>query len=295
MFINKNILIIADFDQKKICGMTIHLNYLKDYFKKHNSVKLQTTAKLRQIINSDIIWFRSEKGFLKFFLFCLIFNKTMIYDMASFPWLELKMNHRSWLRVNASLYIFKLAVKVAQIRVLSYAMKKYLLQHSNIRNEKIFVFHIPIQISMNSKCSRKDGKINFLYAGSDRPWQGLPNLIKAFNHLESDTDFLLHCYGIMDQNTKNISFHEPLSHDQLLHIIAMDIDVVVIPRERNEITETVMPIKYAEAIHLNKYILATDLTVLHEIANEKVVFIKNNELTTLIDGIKSFKTLAQAI
>ena len=291
MFINKKILIIADFDQNRICGQTVHLNYLKCFFEKYNSVKLQTTAKLRQIIKSDIIWFRSEKGFLKFFLLCLIFKKTMIYDMASFPWLELKINHRSWLRVNISLYLFKIASKVAQIRVLSCAMKRYLLQHFKIPSEKIFVFYIPIEITIKNKRLQTDGKINFAYLGLDRSWQGIANLLKAFKQLETEPEFILHCYGIKKQNTKNIFFHESLSHEQLLQILSRDIDVVVIPRERNEITETVMPMKYAEAIHLNKYILATDLTVLHEIANKKVFFINNNEVSTLIDGIKSFRNI----
>lgn len=291
MFVNKKILIIADFDQDIICGLTTHLNYLKNFFENKNSVRLQNTAKLKQIAESNIIWFRSEKAFLKFILPCLFFKKKMIYDMSSLPWLELKTDHRSWFRVNASLYICKIASKVAQIRVLSYAMKKYLTEQLSIQSERLLVFYIPVGINLNIRRLRKDNKIHFIYIGSDRIWQGLANLIKAFNQIESEPDYILHCYGISNQTTKNIIFHGSVPHDQLIQIILKDIDVVVIPRVRNEITETVMPIKYAEAIYFNKYILATDLQVLHEISNKKVVFVKDNEVNMLIDGIKSFESI----
>ena len=291
IFTQKKILIIANFDPNRICGQTIHLNYLKQHFEKQNSVKLQTTATLKEIMEADVIWFRTEKGFLKFLLLCLLFRKAIVYDMSSFPWLELKTTNRSWLRINTSRYIFKFAAKVAQIRVLSQAMKDYLLEHFDINSEKIFVFYIPVELDSNIPRIRTNSQVHFIYVGSDRAWQGLPKLIKAFNQIESEPDFVLHCYGIKKQNTKNIIFHELVSHDQLLSIISKDIDVIVVPRERNDITEAVMPIKYAEAIHQGKYILATDLKVLHEIANSKVIFIKNNRVKTLIDGIMAFRSI----
>lgn len=291
IFLNKKILIIADFNPNRSCGITVHLNYLKHFFEKNNLVKLQTTANLSQLIESDIIWFRSEKGLIKFFLVCLILKKTMVYDMSSFAWLELQGARRSWFRVKTSFYIYKIVAKIALTRVLSFAMKDYLLNHFTIKSERLFVFNIPIEIRGITKRLRSDNKIHFIYVGSNKAWQGLPNLIKALNQIESESDFILHCYGVTNPNTKNIIFHKDLPHDQLIQVILRDIDVVVVPRERNEITEMVMPIKYAEAIYLNKYILATDLKVLHEIENEKVIFVKNNEVDTLINAIRSFKKI----
>jgi hypothetical protein len=52
-----------------------------------------------------------------------------------------------------------------------------------------------------------------------------------------------------------------------------------------------MPIKYAEAVHLDKYVLATDLKVLHEIATPKVVFTRDNSVAELSAAIRSFKQL----
>lgn len=291
MFVRKKILIIADFDPARMCGATIHLNYIKKYLNKNNVVELQNNATLCQIAKSDIIWFRSEKNFFKFFLFCLICKKKMIYDMSSLPWCELKIERRSSLRISLSLYIFKLATKVSQIRVLSRAMRDHFVQNFHLPLGKIIVLPIPIDVNIKSVKNRTNGRIHFIYTGSNRIWQGLPNLIQAFNKIESESEFVLECYGINDTDTKNIHFFGSVSHEDLMDIISSRIDVVVVPRERNEITEIVMPIKYAEAIHLGKYVLATDLKVLHEIASNRVVFLKDNEVNTLIRGIKSFRNV----
>jgi glycosyltransferase involved in cell wall biosynthesis len=291
MYINKKILMIADYDAQRICGQTIHLNYLVKFFTNQNAVSLQKYATLKEIRQFDIIWFRSEKSFLKLFFFCILSRKSIIYDVSSFGWLELKVSKRPWLRIKFSWYIFKLASKVAQIRVISQAMKDYLVNTHQIRDDRISVFPIPIELPPLPTREHHDAKIHFLYVGSNRAWQGLTNLIQAFNRLEDDLDLILHCYGPPQKNTKNIIFHPLISHDELIQIIARDIDVVVVPREKNLITETVMPIKYAEAIYLKKHVLAADLPVLHEIATEKVVFIPDNELSSIIEGIKAFKRL----
>lgn len=291
MYINKKILIIADYDATRICGQTVHLNYLVKFFSKQNTVDLQQYATLDDIRRFDIIWFRSEWRFLKLFMQCILLGKRIIYDVSSFGWLELEASKRSWLRIKSSWYIFKLATKVAQIRVISQAMKKYLMNTHQIPDSQITVFPIPIELPSMPERKRVDSKIHFLYVGSNRPWQGLTNLFKAFHELESETDFILHCYGQQRQNTPNVIFHPLIEHSELIQILARDIDVVVVPREKNLITETVMPIKYAEAIELKKYILATDLKVLHEIANDKVIFIPDNELRSIIEGIKVFRRI----
>ncbi|MCJ7813601.1 glycosyltransferase [bacterium] len=193
-----------------------------------------------------------------------------------------------------SLISFRLAIKTAEIRVLSQLMQEYLIDHFYIPKGKIFVLPIPVKIDIFPQKIRNNGKIHFIYMGSNAVWQGLSNLFKAFNQIESETDYVLECYGINHPNTKNIYFHEAVSHDQLIDIVSNQIDVVVIPREKNEITETVMPLKYAEAIYLNKYILVTEMKIFHEMKNDKVVFIKNNHVDTLIEGIKSFKDIFQS-
>ena len=129
--------------------------------------------------------------------------------------------------------------------------------------------------------------------GSNAIWQGLPNLINAFKKIESEPDYTLECYGVNYPNTKNIHFHEAVSHDQLIDIVSKKIDVIIIPREKNEITETVMPLKYAEALYLDKYILVTDMKIFHEMKNDKVVFLKDNHVDTLIQGIRSFRDIIQ--
>lgn len=291
MYINKKILIIADYDATRICGQTIHLNYLVKFFSKQNTVSLQQYATLKELRQFDIIWFRSERSFLKLAIPCVLQGKHIVYDVSSFGWLELEASKRPWLRIKFSWYSFKLATKVAQIRVISQAMKNYLMKIHQIRDSRITVFHIPIELPSVPARKRMDSKIHFLYVGSNRPWQGLTNLFAAFQTLEDDADFVLHCYGPQRQNTPNILFHPLVGHSELIQILARDIDVVVVPREKNIITETVMPIKYTEAIHLNKYVLATNLAVLHEIANDRVVFTPDNELQSIIDGIKAFKKI----
>ncbi len=288
-FQNQKILIIADFNPQRICGLTTHLNYLKDHFARQNQVRLQTRASLKELRWADVIWFRSEKKFLSLFLVGKIFRKKLVYDLASFPWLELVTTRRSWWRIQFSWWVFKLATAVAQIRVLSQAMKDYLVQKHHLRPTRIDVLHIPVQLQAVAAPASRDGKIHFIYTGSNRSWQGLSALFQAFQQLEAEPEFQLHCYGITGENTPNITFHAAIPHADLIQVMINQMDVVVVPRERNIITETVMPIKYAEAVHLDKYVLATDLKVLHEIATPKVVFTRDNSAAELCAAIRSFK------
>lgn len=283
---HNDILILSDYDPKRICGQTAHLNYLKSYFSLANNVILQNCPKITNILKSNLIWFRSEKYFFQYALLCKALRKDMVYDLSSFPWLELQEARRRRSRVYFSFYLYRFAAKIATIRVISRAMKDYLIDNTGMNAKKIWVFHIPVHFPMVHQQSSSGRKVQFMYLGSDKSWQGVQNLIQAFQKLENDSRCFLHCYGIQRKNSRNVHFYAPVSHDRILKIIQQRMDVVIIPRNKNVITENVMPIKYVEAIYADKYVLATDLKVLHEISNDKVIFMKNNEVDAIIRAVK---------
>jgi glycosyltransferase involved in cell wall biosynthesis len=283
---HNDILILSDYDPKRICGQTAHLNYLKAHFSITNNVILENRPRITDILKSDLIWFRSEKYFFQFVLLCKVLGKKMVYDLSSFPWLELQEARRSRLRITFSYFLYRFAAKNVTVRVISHAMKDYLTENTGMDPKNIWVFHIPVHFPKVRQKSPSGRKIQFMYLGSDKSWQGVQNLIHAFRKLENDSSCFLHCYGIQQTNGRNIHFHASVSHDRILEIIQKRMDVVIIPRNKNAITENVMPIKYIEAIYAGKFVLATDLKVLHEISNGKVIFMKNNEVDSIIRAVR---------
>jgi glycosyltransferase involved in cell wall biosynthesis len=288
-FRNRRILILSDHDPDRICGHTIHLNYLAAFLKQWNRVDLTDRATLSAVRAADVIWIRSEKLFLRWIPICLLNGKRTIYDLASFPWLELEMAGRPRNRILLSRWTFRLAMKTARIRVLSAAMAEFLRNEHPIREDRMFVMPIPVQLSEARRKSRTDGRLHFVYMGSDKPWQGFRNLIEAFARLESDPAVMLHCFGIRGTDTKNVRFHESVPHSEMIRILADRMDVVVVPRPRNPVTEHVMPIKFAEAAAMGLRILATDLKVLRETEGRNLRLVPDNETETLVRGIESIR------
>jgi glycosyltransferase involved in cell wall biosynthesis len=288
-FRNRKLLILSDHDPKRICGHTIHLNYLTDFLKQWNRVDLTNHATLRSIRSADVVWIRSEKLFLRWIAVCRFFGKKTIYDLASFPWLELEMAGRSPVRILFSRWTFLLALKTAEIRVLSASMSEYLQDRFRIPLGRLFVLPIPVCLPAARRKSGTVGPLQFVYMGSDKPWQGFRNLLDAFSRLEKDRSFTLHCFGIAGRDTPNVRFHASVPHSEMKRLLADRLDVVVVPRPRNPVTENVTPIKFAEAAAMGKRILATDLKVLREFEGENIRLIPDNETGTLVLGILSFK------
>ncbi len=288
-FQNRNILILSDHDPGRICGHTIHLRYLSDFLGQRNRVRLDGHARLRDLRTADVVWIRSEKLFLRWIPACALTRRITVYDLASFPWLELEMAGRSRMRIALSRWTFRLALKTAVVRVLSASMYDYLNSTFRIPEDRMFVLPIPVRLQALPRRDRTDRRLHFVYMGSEKPWQGFRNLIDAFTRLESDPVFRLHCYGIRGRDTKNVRFHESVPHSEMIRILAERADAVVVPRPRNAVTEHVTPIKFAEAAALGLPILATDLKVLRELGGQHVRLLPDNETETLIRGIRSFR------
>ncbi|MBN2201787.1 glycosyltransferase family 4 protein [bacterium] len=287
-FRNLNILILSDHDPGRICGHTIHVQYLHDFLGRWNRVRLTGHARLRDLRSADVVWIRSERLFLRWIPFCAWIRKPTVFDLASFPWLELEMAGRSRLRIMLSRWTFRLALKTAVVRVLSVSMARYLKTRFRFPDWRMFVLPIPVCLPAARRKNRMDGRIHFVYMGSEKPWQGFRNLIDAFARLESDPYLRLHCYGIPGTDTKNVRFHESVPHTEMIRILADRTDAVVVPRPRNTVTEHVTPIKFAEAAAMGLPILATDLQVLREAGGEMVRLLPDNGTETLIRGIRSF-------
>lgn len=288
-FRNRGILILSDHDPGKVCGHTIHMRYLADFLGQWNRVRLTGRARLRDLRTAEVVWIRSEKLFLRWIIVCLLTRRITVYDLASFPWLELEMAGRSRGRIALSRLTFELALKTAVVRVLSESMRDHLRTGFRVPENRMFVLPIPVRFPAIRRKGLSDGRLHFVYMGSEKPWQGFRNLIGAFARLESDPRYQLHCYGIPGRDTKNVRFHESVPHPEMIRILAERADAVVVPRPRNPVTEHVTPIKFAEAAAMGLPILATDLKVLREAGGRHVRLLPDNETDTLIRGIRSFR------
>lgn len=280
------ILLLGDHGPERLSGETVHLRYLERHFRRSREVEYAARPDPRALLRADVWWIRSEKWFLACLPAALAFRKRVVYDLASFPWLEHRAAGRPAWRATVSMLVFRAACRAAVVRVLSRSMKAYLVRRHGAPAGRLVVFPIPVDLSPAPATPARKGPVRFVFTGADRSWQGLASLVAAFGRLAAEGRAELHCYGAAGRGSGNVFFHDPVPHAEMTALVGHDMDVVVVPRPRSDITEHVLPIKYAEALALRKWVLATDLPVLREFADARVVFVADNEPETLVRGIR---------
>ncbi len=141
-----------------------------------------------------------------------------------------------------------------------------------------------------------------VYAGRFDAWQGVENLL--FLAARAGRGFRLRVigFGPGDQEVKErirslsegaVEVRERLPQDELAEQLA-DADLLLIPRERNRVTEVAMPTKFSEYLSLGRPILMTRVgepARLVERARCGVVVEPGGE--ALLEGIRSFAAFSE--
>ena len=161
---------------------------------------------------------------------------------------------------------------------------------------------------------RNNSNLVFGYIGTLSPIEGLDLLIKAFDNLQIKNKLLIFGDGIELEKLKklangnnNIEFKGKVSSDEISKAYDQ-VDVIINPRIKSYLTDTVTPIKPLEAMAYKKLVLVSDVGGMKELVKNEfngIVFksdshieiknviqevIKRNDLNKIIEnGYKFIK------
>ena len=141
----------------------------------------------------------------------------------------------------------------------------------------------------------KFNKHNFVfgYIGTLSPIEGLDLLIKAFNDLKIKNKLLIFGDGIELEKLKklangnnNIEFKGKVSSDEISKAYDQ-IDVIINPRIKSYLTDTVTPLKPLEAMAYKKLVLVSDVGGMKELVK--------NEFNGIVFNSDSYKEIKNVI
>lgn len=191
---------------------------------------------------------------------------------------------------NANTYLKKLQPKIIrkleticmknadQVIVINENLKQDLFERG-IRNIKVIPNAVNLSLIQESKEPQRN-LLNFGYIGSISPIEGLDLIVKVWKKLENEGyENKFHIYGegsyleelkslTESLGTKQIIFHGNIDSSKI-NMAFVNIDVIVNPRIRSKITDTVTPLKPLEAMAYQKLVIASDVGGMKELIENK--------------------------
>ena len=211
----------------------------------------------------------------------IILNKPMIYEIRSL-WEE---------RYKAGNFIVKCLFDLItfletfsmflsdEIIVINQNLKENLSKRFLLRNKKIKVVSNAVDLSNINIVKPSERILTFSYIGTISPIEGLDVLIHSFNNLYKrgfKNKLLIFGDGLEKKNLIKIAKNNPLIEfrgqfsQKDVSTIYSKVDVIVNPRNKSYLTDSVTPLKPLEAMAYKKLVVASDVGGMKElIENEK--------------------------
>ena len=158
-----------------------------------------------------------------------------------------------------------------------------------LKKRKITVIGNAVDLDRIIVSKNTRSELVFGYIGTLSPIEGLDLLIEAFNNLKLSNKLLIFGDGIELENLKklsasnnNIIFKGKISNIEIIKAYNQ-IDIIVNPRKRSYLTNSVTPLKTIEAMAYKKLVLASDVGGVKElIKDDKTgVLFKSGDLSEL--------------
>jgi len=280
------------------------------------NVKSQITNPKWKIIKSDINWHTISEQIK----FTSVLNKQKL-DLVHFPYFsvpifynrpfvvtihDLIINHFPTgkastlalplyqLKLLGYKYVIKKAAqKAKKIITVSNATKDEIIDHLNIKENKIEVIYEAVDDKFKiENLKLKIGKYSkyFLYVGNAYPHKNLERLIQAFNEISKDyKDLKLilvgnkdYFYSRLEKENKSdrIVFHGKATDDELLSFYSNAI-ALVIPSLMEGFGLPVL-----EAMSLKCLVIASDIPAFIEIAENEILYFNPKDINDLREKLK---------
>lgn len=211
------------------------------------------------------------------------YKKPVVYEVRSLWMLSKSKDRKGRLKSLIERLLFSLELyvmmKVSKVIAINDNLKSVLIDNG-IPENKIEVINNAVNVSLIDKLKLKSTnkehilRKNFGYIGTLTPHEGLDFLIKAFKNVNSiypETKLLIFGSGIESESIKklaneveNVEFHGSINPDKVYKAFSL-IDIIVNPRYKNKLTDSVTPLKPLEAMAYEKLVIGSNVGGMKEL------------------------------
>jgi glycogen synthase len=229
-------------------------------------------------------------------------NKPCVYEVRSL-WEErrkkLSNSFFEKIQLASTTFIETLTMKLAtNVIAINQNLYENLLERG-IKKDKLHIVANAVNLNIIKETKTTNDKLTFGYIGSISPIEGLDLLIKSFNKLKKeDYENKLLIYGsgnelpnleklVNETNAVNVELKGHIKSEEIYKAY-QTIDVIVNPRTKSKIADTVTPLKPLEAMGNKKLVLASDVGGMKELIkdNESGYLFKADDFEDLFNKIK---------
>ena len=226
----------------------------------------------------------------------------VVYEVRSL-WMLSKANSKktsSKILIERLLFQLELYVmeKVSMVIAINDNLKEELV-FNGIPKEKIEVIKNAVNVTLinnlkaNNKKTNSSNRINFGYIGTLTPHEGIDFLIDAFKDVNSiypEAKLLIYGSGIESKSikklaseVKGVEFYGSVNPNEIYQAFSL-IDVIVNPRYKNKLTDSVTPLKPLEAMAYEKLVIGSDVGGIKELIthNENGFLFKAGDKKSLV-------------
>jgi len=225
---------------------------------------------------------------------CLL-NKPIVYEIRSL-WEE-RYKKNSF--INYMIFSFVTVLETFSmlfanhIVVINDNLKSQLQKRLFLMRKKMTVVENAIDLDRVKISKLNKNNFVFGYIGTLSPIEGLDLLIKAFNDLKIKNKLLIFGDGIELEKLKklangnnNIEFKGKVSSDEISKAYDQ-VNVIINPRKKSYLTDTVTPLKPLEAMAYRKLVLVSDVGGMKELVK--------NEFNGIVFNSDSYKEIKNVI
>ena len=225
---------------------------------------------------------------------CLL-NKPVVYEIRSL-WEE-RYKKNSF--INYMIFSFVTVLETFSmlfanhIVVINDNLKSQLQKRLFLMRKKMTVVENAIDLDRVKISKLNKNNFVFGYIGTLSPIEGLDLLIKAFNDLKIKNKLLIFGDGIELEKLKklangnnNIEFKGKVSSDEISKAYDQ-VNVIINPRKKSYLTDTVTPLKPIEAMAYKKLVLVSDVGGMKELVK--------NEFNGIVFNSDSYKEIKNVI
>ena len=224
-----------------------------------------------------------------------LLNKPVVYEIRSL-WEE-RYKKNSF--INYMIFSFVTVLETFSmlfanhIVVINDNLKSQLQKRLFLMRKKMTVVENAIDLDRVKISKLNKNNFVFGYIGTLSPIEGLDLLIKAFNDLKIKNKLLIFGDGIELEKLKklangnnNIEFKGKVSSDEISKAYDQ-VDVIINPRIKSYLTDTVTPLKPLEAMAYKKLVLVSDVGGMKELVK--------NEFNGIVFNSDSYKEIKNVI
>lgn len=244
-----------------------------------------------------------------------IHKKPVFYEVRSLWMLPKDNNYKSLIHRLITKLLLKIEVFTMHLSKTVFVVNDNLKDKIialGINDQKIVVIKNAVNTTLISKNLKKTDlntgfkkNIVFGYIGSITPYEGIPFMIDTLNELsKTNINFKFYIYGsvkvpnelkiilnkIKEYNLENIVEYKGSVNPTEIFLAYQEIDIIVNPRLKNKITDTVTPLKPIEAMAYKKIFIGSDVGGIKDLLKDhKHGFLFKNE--NIISFVKVLKTV----